>query len=275
MNIYVNVYDLHDGGGASVLREMNMGLHHTGVEIGGYEYSFSASGISRTRPQLPEFGTFREQLLIGTYPGMLHTIHDVVARLETPSGGFGPGQYNILTKNCNHFSDALCFELLGAHIPVWINRAAGVGSYISRGARGSAAPEPPPPPSEKFLAPGVVAAPTLDRKPMSSHQANQTAAAPAAAASSSVPAEGGGWLSGLMSVFSWGGAAAEPQPQTPGIASFSKPAPAPSSNANNKPTPTPAAPSVSATKSGATDNPAKQKQLTEKQKQILAQLKKS
>jgi len=35
--------------------------------------------------------------------------------------------YNLLTHNCNHFSDELVNRLTGSRIPSWINRTAGMG----------------------------------------------------------------------------------------------------------------------------------------------------
>jgi hypothetical protein len=36
-------------------------------------------------------------------------------------------EYDLLSKNCNHFTSELCFELTGRRAPGWLNRAAGVG----------------------------------------------------------------------------------------------------------------------------------------------------
>jgi hypothetical protein len=243
MNIYVNVYDLDDGSGsgsttstsgAAMLRGMNMGLHHTGVEIGGFEYSFSNAGVSRTQPGLPEFGVFREQLLMGNYPGVLHEIHDVIGRLQTFEGGFGPGQYNVLRRNCNHFSDALCYELLRVHIPDWINRAASVGSSVV-GNNGNASNTSSTSSAEKFVAPGVVAPPSLAKRTTSS-QAPHTF---------SGTESGSSWFSGLLSVFSWN--------------SSTETAPPPATD-NCRP---------------QAVNPNGSKQLSEKQKRLLSQLKSS
>ena len=44
---------------------------------------------------------------------------------------FGPQNYNILTKNCNHFSNALVWVLLRREVPSYINRLAYIGSYVS------------------------------------------------------------------------------------------------------------------------------------------------
>ena len=40
---------------------------------------------------------------------------------------FGPNDYNIIRKNCNHFANAMCFKLLGKAAPGYVNRLADVG----------------------------------------------------------------------------------------------------------------------------------------------------
>ncbi len=35
--------------------------------------------------------------------------------------------YNLLTKNCNHFTSYLCHKLTGHPAPGWLNRAASIG----------------------------------------------------------------------------------------------------------------------------------------------------
>ena len=58
-------------------------------------------------------------------------IEDVVDALLPD---FQPSSYNVLRRNCHHFSDELCFRLLGRRLPSWINRAARVGTRSPRDA---------------------------------------------------------------------------------------------------------------------------------------------
>jgi deubiquitinase DESI2 len=57
-------------------------------------------------------------------------IHATISMLRTR---FPQGSYDLLTKNCNIFSDALCKELVGRNIPSWINRLARTGNKIDSG----------------------------------------------------------------------------------------------------------------------------------------------
>ncbi len=124
--VFLNVYDLHDSN--SALHSLGMGLYHTGVQIRDHEYSFSDIGVSRTRARLPEFGSFREQIVMGVFHRGIGEINNIITAMA--SGPFAPTTYNLTSFNCNHFSDALCFALLEKNIPPWINRMAGIGSAI-------------------------------------------------------------------------------------------------------------------------------------------------
>jgi hypothetical protein len=41
----------------------------------------------------------------------------------------GP-RYDLLARNCNHFTDLVCTTLVGAHVPAWINRSAYLGQNV-------------------------------------------------------------------------------------------------------------------------------------------------
>ncbi|CDW80132.1 UNKNOWN [Stylonychia lemnae] len=44
---------------------------------------------------------------------------------------FKANQYDLIKKNCNHFSEAFTLSLLGKRIPSFINRASRIGFYAS------------------------------------------------------------------------------------------------------------------------------------------------
>ena len=100
--------------------------------IGDMEYSFSVSGIQRTRPLLPEFGRVREQIMMGRYTGSRDDLAEVIRLLSSTSAGgdYTAGSYNVVTRNCNDFSQALCMLLVSQNIPDWVNRAARIGRNV-------------------------------------------------------------------------------------------------------------------------------------------------
>eukprot|EP00933_Yihiella_yeosuensis_P011476 TRINITY_DN11881_c0_g1_i3.p1 TRINITY_DN11881_c0_g1~~TRINITY_DN11881_c0_g1_i3.p1 ORF type:complete len:272 (+),score=54.03 TRINITY_DN11881_c0_g1_i3:304-1119(+) len=43
---------------------------------------------------------------------------------------FPARSYDLVSRNCNHFSDAACRRLCGSGIPSWVNRLAGIGDAV-------------------------------------------------------------------------------------------------------------------------------------------------
>ncbi|KAG5181325.1 PPPDE putative peptidase domain-containing protein [Tribonema minus] len=133
--VTLHVYDLHQANGW--LSRVGLGIYHSGVEIAGKEYTFSDDGVFHHAPKGAGRGggqngapqiTFKCSVPVGTYDGSFNHVHAIVRRLRETD--FQPGTYNIGTKNCNHFAEALVRELTGAEFPAWVNRAAGMGGWL-------------------------------------------------------------------------------------------------------------------------------------------------
>lgn len=121
--IYLNVYDLMEGN--EFLYNVGMGLHHSGVEILGSEYSFaSGAGIFDSTPKEVPNAKFRESILMGVYEGTSNDVRSVISNLRSDFSG---DSYNLILRNCNHFSNALCWALLQKTIPGYVNRLADFG----------------------------------------------------------------------------------------------------------------------------------------------------
>ena len=125
--VYLNVYDLTKVNG--LLYPAGLGLNHTGVEVMGSEYSYATGvGIVESTPkEAPVGATFRESIDLGSF----EKGGDLKHAIANLSREFGPRNYNLFTKNCNHFSNAIVFYLLEIDIPSHINRMADMGSYVS------------------------------------------------------------------------------------------------------------------------------------------------
>ena len=122
--IIVNVYDLMNN---SFLYPIGLGAYHTGVEIFGREYTFSESGVFHTSPRDVE-APFRTSIEMGVFKGSMNDFEKALIDVKLQ---FQPGTYNLYSKNCNSFSNALCMRLLNKPIPAWINRMAGYGNMFS------------------------------------------------------------------------------------------------------------------------------------------------
>jgi len=125
--VILNVYDLSPAN--DCLHTIGFGLHHSGVEILGTEYSFaSGGGIFESRPKDAQGAKFRESLELGSFEGGSVEIRKAIGELRSD---FGPNAYNLITRNCNHFANALVYTLLRKPIPPYVNRLADIGSCMS------------------------------------------------------------------------------------------------------------------------------------------------
>mmetsp|Transcript_34410 Transcript_34410/g.71650 ORF Transcript_34410/g.71650 Transcript_34410/m.71650 type:complete len:242 (-) Transcript_34410:1614-2339(-) len=126
--VFLNVYDLAPAN--EYLYPIGLGLHHSGVEIMGTEYSFaSGAGVFDGPPKVAPGARFREQIDMGSYDGGQAELNRALDDLK--SNGFGPDDYNLIRKNCNSFANALCWKLMRKQIPGHVNRLADLGVCCS------------------------------------------------------------------------------------------------------------------------------------------------
>ena len=85
-------------------------------------------GIFCHEPKDAPCATFRECYDYGYVDGTSTDIENVIAELRPI---FLDESYNIITKNCNNFSDALLKRLVNRSIPGFVNRVANIGSVFS------------------------------------------------------------------------------------------------------------------------------------------------
>ncbi|CAK7563017.1 MAG: hypothetical protein SEPTF4163_000874 [Sporothrix epigloea] len=133
--VVINVYDLlTPGRWSTMLWHMGTSLLHSGVVIDGKEYAYGGhdrrgvTGVYWTKPRTePPGGTFRCEILQGF---ALATPEEIDTIIRSASEEFHGPSYNLLTKNCNHFTAYLCRKLTGLPGPAWLNRAASIGMAL-------------------------------------------------------------------------------------------------------------------------------------------------
>ena len=116
---------------SSTLWFVGASLLHSGVVINGKEYAYGGhdkpgvTGVYWTKPKTqPPGGTFRCEILHGFTIAPQNEIETII---HEASEEFQGTAYNLLTKNCNHFTSYLCQRLTGHPAPGWLNRAASIG----------------------------------------------------------------------------------------------------------------------------------------------------
>ncbi|KAG2231307.1 hypothetical protein INT48_006418 [Thamnidium elegans] len=126
--IVLNVYDMLQPGFIT-----NFG-YAMGIEIGEHEYCFGGhdyehvTGVFMVQPKIgPQGPLFKQSIHMG-YTNLSKKQVDKV--LQDISKEYIGTSYNLLTRNCNHFSEDLCKRLTGKTAPGWINRAAKLGTMF-------------------------------------------------------------------------------------------------------------------------------------------------
>jgi hypothetical protein len=128
VTVYLNVYDLSPHNWHS----LGLGAYHTGVEIYGKEWTYgnhdnASTGVFSIQPRSAASGVFREQMVIGSIIKTDNEVEGIVSGLKSKFLG---NEYNLLTRNCNHFSGSL-LEVLGLRMPSFVNRLAACGACCS------------------------------------------------------------------------------------------------------------------------------------------------
>lgn len=122
------MYDLSPAN--QYLYAVGLGLHHSGIELLGAEYTFaSGAGIFSHEPQQAPGAPgppHRERLYIGDFSGTQAEVQRAVDDLRH-SGSWGPDDYHLVARNCNHFAGALLWKLLRKKLPGHVNRLADLG----------------------------------------------------------------------------------------------------------------------------------------------------
>lgn len=133
--VTLHVYDLGDGLQVlnRVLAPFGTGAFHCGVEVHGEEWSFRGSGPSRhggvfsSAPSRCDGHAYSESI----YMGDTILSQDEVLRLIKLLRKDWPGlSYNLIRRNCCHFSDLLCMNLGCGSIPTRIKSLAATGAAL-------------------------------------------------------------------------------------------------------------------------------------------------
>ncbi|XP_021761080.1 deSI-like protein At4g17486 isoform X1 [Chenopodium quinoa] len=130
--VYLNVYDI-----TPIINSytywLGLGVYHSDVQVHGFEYLFGAhiypsTGIFEEDPKRCKRFKLRKTILIGWTELEAEEVKKVMKEFSKEYKG---NAYNLITKNCNHFSNDVCKKLTGNHIPTWVNRLARIGMVFN------------------------------------------------------------------------------------------------------------------------------------------------
>ena len=141
--VTLHVYRLMSGPPSlAVMESTGYGVYHTGVEVDGVEYAFgggdfSTTGVWEQRPtRLPQSfagATLKESIILGSTVQTPRHLRGIIATMKRE---WLASNYNLLSRNCNHFSAALCEALGVPGPPQYVNRLANAGEQVAKVASG-------------------------------------------------------------------------------------------------------------------------------------------
>lgn len=126
--VYMHVYDIFWTN--NYTHSLGLGFYHSGIEVYGHEYGygghpFDFSGLIQKIPkdekELGDKFHYKETVFIG-YTNL--TEKQVQRMLVNLSREWHGSHYNLVLRNCNHFSNHFCELLSGRKVPAWVNRFA-------------------------------------------------------------------------------------------------------------------------------------------------------
>ncbi|CAK9079713.1 DeSI-like protein At4g17486 [Durusdinium trenchii] len=134
--VTLHIYDLGKqfAGVNMVCKAIGTGAFHAGVEVYDTEWSFGGgsngkthTGIFHCPPRGCDAHSYREPVDMGT---TTMTKQDVKLLIEKLKPEWKGDDYDLLRRNCCHFSDALCISLGVGPLPGWVTSLAGVGAML-------------------------------------------------------------------------------------------------------------------------------------------------
>lgn len=130
--VTLHIYDVAGGTQMKVLnRVMGMwgsGAFHAGIEVYGREFSFfNEEGVASCVPMECEGHAYAESVLMGYTAATKEQVCELLMSLKPDWQG---NMYNILSKNCCHFSDEFCRRLTGATLPSRVKSLAAFGNAV-------------------------------------------------------------------------------------------------------------------------------------------------
>ncbi|CAN1255623.1 DeSI-like protein At4g17486, partial [Linum perenne] len=97
------------------------------VEYAFGAHDFSTTGVFEVEPRNCPGYVFRRSVFMGTTTLDPKQVREF---MEVQSGSYNGDMYHLIFKNCNHFSQDICYRLTGKSIPKWVNRLAKIGKSL-------------------------------------------------------------------------------------------------------------------------------------------------
>jgi len=130
MKVTLHVYDIMTAN--KYVDCLGIGAYHTGVEVGGVEYAYGgntlveSTGVYEMMPKSHDVFLYKCSYEMGE----IHSKALLWQALTKLKKKYRANQYDMLKRNCNHFTNELLIELVGRTLPRHLNRAAYTLSFL-------------------------------------------------------------------------------------------------------------------------------------------------
>jgi hypothetical protein len=138
--VVLHVYDVTNSGSGranAMIQRLNKimrdgmgigGIFHGAIQVCDEEWSFGycefGTGVFCCAPTMNPMYTHRESIVLGHMLLSRRRVGQILSELSHEWNG---SSYDPLSRNCNHFCDALCERLGVQKLPLWVNRFANAG----------------------------------------------------------------------------------------------------------------------------------------------------
>uniref|UniRef100_A0A6T1J9P0 PPPDE domain-containing protein n=2 Tax=Alexandrium monilatum TaxID=311494 RepID=A0A6T1J9P0_9DINO len=136
--VTLHIYDVGTSGSSTklngLLRPLGAGVFHCGVEVFGGEWSYSdtvtgaGAAIFCDRPRCCPGHTYVESLAMGRTS--LREF-EFLSFIRASERDWTAERYDVLKRNCCHFSDYVCRRLGVGAIPLWAKSLADTGAALA------------------------------------------------------------------------------------------------------------------------------------------------
>lgn len=100
-------------------KEFGAGAFHAAVEVHGMEWSYSqVNGIYSIEPRSNECYSYRGSIPLGVTFLSQQQVESLLMQMEKD---WDSQAYELISRNCCHFSDDFCQRLGVGEIPSWVN----------------------------------------------------------------------------------------------------------------------------------------------------------
>jgi len=140
--VFLHLYDLGTSCAGQalnqLLRPLGSPAFHCGVEVFRHEWSYcfltkdgecyEGSGVFSSKPRECDGHTYSQSIRVGSTLFSQAMFSVLIKQIEED---WPSCQYDILSRNCCHFSNEMCMRLGVGSLPAWVMRLSDMGSAIS------------------------------------------------------------------------------------------------------------------------------------------------